>query len=182
MTKNTPTPAEQESNWISTVAETWHDLVQDGKTPNGAALATALAQRLNISAAVVSGLMAGLQSLVGYAQMEREPAASALEEERLSLQAALRAVRPVLEARLQQRLDEADTLSAAAICGGCGQQAIAQGRRRRCWQSTVGKLRLQRRYHWCAACERGLTPAQGEVGLPDGDYTVSFREGGVTIR
>jgi uncharacterized protein UPF0236 len=108
--------------------------------------------------------------------MEREPAASALEEERLSLQAALRAVRPVLEARLQQRLDEADTLSAAAICGGCGQQAIAQGRRRRCWQSTVGKLRLQRRYHWCAACERGLTPAQGEVGLPDGDYTAGLEE------
>lgn len=176
MTKNTPALAEPERDWSREVAEIWNDLAREGKKPNGAALAAALAQRLNISSSVASGLMAGFQALVSYAQMERGRAASVLEEERLSRQAALRAVRPVLEARMQQMLDEADTKSAEVVCRGGGHTAHSQGRRDRGFQSRVGEWRLLRRYLWCADCERGYAPAQREVGLPEGHYTAGLEE------
>lgn len=176
MTKNTPPVAVAERGWIREVVETWNDLARDGKQPDGPALAAALAQRLNISSTLASGLISGVDTLLSYAEMESDKANSALEEERSSVQAALRAVRPLLEARLQHRLDEADTLSQEVICRGCGHSPRSQGRRDRGFQSTVGKLRLKRRYWWCAECGQGSAPAQKEVGLPDSDYTAGLEE------
>jgi hypothetical protein len=161
---------------VAEVAEIWHALTQDGKKPSGAELAVALGEHLKITTATAAGLLRGFQALVNYARTEQAEAASAIEEERLSVQAALSAVRPVLEARLQQRLDEADEQRPEVRCRGCGRMACSQGRRARSWQSTVGELRLQRRYSWCARCEQGSAPAQQEVGLPESAYTAGLAE------
>jgi hypothetical protein len=176
MHKNNPSLCPREGTWVAEVAEMWHELTRDGKPPSGAELAGALSERLQISTATAGGLLTGFQALVNYARLEQAEAASAIEEERLSVQAALAAVRPVLEARLQERLDEADQQRPALRCGGCGQMACSQGRRARSWQSTVGELRLHRRYSWCARCEQGGAPAQQEVGLPESAYTAGLEE------
>jgi hypothetical protein len=158
------------------VAEVWQKLAGGGKTPRGRELVEALAQRWQMSPATASGLLTGFQSLVSYARGEPTAEASAIEEERRSVQAALRAVRPVLQARLQQRLDEADEQTPEVRCRGCGQWAESQGRRARCWHSTVGRLNLERRYGWCERCQQGRAPAQEKVGLPESDYTAGLDE------
>src|SRR5438876_6950982 len=116
MTKYTPAVAAPERDWVAEVAEIWHDLARGGKKPEGQEVAAALATRLKITTTTAGGLLAGFQSLVTYARMEQAAAASAMEEERLSVQAALAAVRPVLEARLQQRLDAADEEMPEVTC------------------------------------------------------------------
>jgi hypothetical protein len=131
---------------------------------------------LKITEATASGLLVGIQSLVSYACAEVAAGASAIDEERLSLQAALKTVRPVLQARWQQRLDEADEPCPEVRCSGCGQAAQSQGRRERGWPSTVGQLNLKRRYRWCQRCEQGRAPAQEQVGVPEGDYTAGLEE------
>lgn len=113
MTKNTPSPNAVESSWIEIVAETWNDLRRDNKTPSTKEFSRSLAARLSLDAGVASGLLTGFQTLLAYAQGARAPGSTALEEERASVQAALAAVRPVLEARLQDRVNEVDT----RLCG-----------------------------------------------------------------
>jgi len=176
MNKHTPTAIKPERDWVAEVAGIWNQLAQGGKKPNGTELAEALAARLKITTATAGGLLASFQTLFGYAQMERAQAASAIEEERLSVQVALRAVRPILQARLQQRLDQADEQQPEVTCPGCGHLAQSQGRRERCWQSTVGELNLTRRYGWCERCGLGCAPAQEQVGLPASDYTAGLEE------
>ena len=176
MMKNTTPATSKEVDWVELVAQIWNDLAQHDNNPNGAALASALATRLNISAATSTALLAGFQSLLAYAQMEQSQAPSAIEEERLGLKAALEAVRPILQARLQQGLDQADLKPGRISCNLCGQMADSQGRRQRHWLSTVGQLSLKRRYFWCADCEQGQTPSQKQVGLPDSDYTACLEE------
>lgn len=176
MTKNTPSPNTAESSWIELVAETWNDLRHENKTPSTEEFSRALAARLSLDASVASGLLAGFQTLVAYAQAERAPDSTALEEERASVQAALAAVRPVLEARLQHRVNEVDEQKEEVKCCGCGKPCVSQGRRARSWSSTVGPIKIKRRYSWCEACQLGRSLAQERVGLPDGDYTAGLDE------
>lgn len=176
MTKNTPSPKATESSWIELVAETWGSLSRNNEAPSAKAFAPALAARLALDVSVASGLLTGFQTLFAYAQAERAPDSTALEEERASVQAALAAVRPVFEARLQQRVDEVDERNEEVKCGGCGRLCVSQGRRGRTWRSTVGPLRLKRRYSWCEACQQGRALAQERVGLPGGDYTAGLDE------
>lgn len=175
MRKNTPDISPTE-DWVREMTAIWNHLAQDGKKPSGQRLAAALAQRLKITAATASGLLAGFQTLVNYACLEQAEAVTAIEEERLSVRAALEAVRPVLCARLQQRLDEVDEPMTEVKCPGCGHRANSQGRRERNWQSTVGELRLLRRYWWCEPGKAGCTPAQLQVGLPASHYTAGLEE------
>ncbi len=145
MTKNTPSPNAVESSWIEIVAETWNDLRRDNKTPSTKEFSRSLAARLSLDAGVASGLLTGFQTLLAYAQGARAPGSTALEEERASVQAALAAVRPVLEARLQDRVNEVDERKEEVKCYGCGKQSASQGRRARSWSSTVGPIKIERR-------------------------------------
>jgi hypothetical protein len=184
MTKNTPGATESERSslagserdYVAKVSEVWDELARGGKQPKGTDLAEAMANRLKISTGTASGLLIGFQNLVNYACSEIVVGASALDEERMSVRAAFEAIRPVLEARLQQRFDRVDEQSREVKCLKCGQKCESQGRRERAWQSTVGKLRLKRRYGWCEGCEQGRAPAQEQVGLPPGDCTAGLEE------
>jgi Uncharacterised protein family (UPF0236) len=176
MTKNTPSPNVAECSWIELIAETWNGLRRENETPSTKEFSQALAARLSLDAGVASGLLSGCQTLLAYAQAERAPDSTALEEERASVQAALAAVRPVLEARLQHRVNEVDEQNDEVKCCGCGKLSVSQGRRARSWRSTVGPIKIKRRYSWCEACQMGRTLAQERVGLPDGDYTAGLDE------
>lgn len=176
MTKNTPSPKATESSWIELVAETWDGLSQQNEAPSTKEFAQALAARLSLDVSVASGLLTGFQTLLAYAQAERAPDSTALEEERASVQAALAAARPVFEARLQRRVDEVDERKEEVKCGGCGRAGVSQGRRERTWRSTVGQISIKRRYSWCEACQQGRALAQERVGLPAGDYTAGLDE------
>lgn len=184
MTKHTPVVIEPERDslaglerdYVAEVSEIWNELARCGKKPNGAEMAQSLAKRMKIPTGTANGLLLGFQSLVGYACGEMEAGASALDEERLSVKVALQAVRPVLEARLQQRLDQVDEQFSEVKCLKCGQRCDSQGRRKRGWQSTVGKLQLKRRYGWCEGCEQGRALAQEQVGLPQSDCTAGLEE------
>ena len=182
MEKHKLTAAEKEprgavaTDYVAEVAALWQELAAGGSAPQETELAAALAQRLHLPQAVARGVLQGFQTLVRYAVSECAGGSTALEEERGSVQVALASVRPVLEARLQQRLDEADASTPEVTCGQCGGRCVAQGRRVRTWQSTVGRLQVRRRYAWCARCAQGEAPAQRQVGLPESGMTAGLAE------
>jgi hypothetical protein len=163
-------------SWFEVAVETWSDLGRGGQKPSGEQLASALAARLGAEVRIVAGWLQGVARLASYAVAEPEPEESAIEEERRSVQTAFSAVRPLLEARLQQRLERVDAAASEIRCLGCGQVAQSQGDRTRQWQSTVGALELTRRYCWCQPCGQGRAAAEQPVGLPPGDYTANLEE------
>ena len=165
-----------EQDYVAEVAALWQELVTAGSVPHEPELAPALAQRLHLPVAVARGVLQGFQTLLQYAVRAAAAGSTALEEERTSVQVALASVRPVLEARLQHRLDEADAATAVVPCQQCHGRCVSQGKRGRTWHSTMGRLQLQRRYAWCARCEQGQAPAQRAVGLPDSDFTAGLAE------
>jgi hypothetical protein len=165
-----------EKDYVAEVASLWQELAHSGTRPSGSALAVALATRLGLPVSAAQGVLQGFQQLLHYALQEQAAGSTALEEERQSVAVALAAVRPVLEARLQQRIEEAEARTPVVPCASCGGHGEGQGRRRRTWLSTVGALSLQRRYAWCAACGVGQAPAQAVVGLPASALTAGLEE------
>ena len=122
-------------------------------------------------------LAAGVAELVQYARGPLDGTSTAIEEEREAIEVSRRVVRPLFEARLQERLDALDERGVGrSICGGCGEVAESQGRRCRRWSSLLGGLTLRRRYCYCAMCEAGLSSSQRALGLPNGHFTPRLDE------
>jgi hypothetical protein len=119
--------------------------------------------------AVGRAVLAGLEALV-EAAAQPSMGESAAGAERWAGEIARKVTRPLLEARLQARLDEEDLVAGASCCG-CGAPCESQGRRRRTWTSLFGPLRLSRGYQTCARCRAGRFPAQEALGLPESDWT-----------
>jgi hypothetical protein len=130
-------------------------------------IAAAAARRPEVAAA----LAASLEVLLGYASDET-PVAGALDAEAEAIQVAMRIVAPLLQARLQRRLDELDEGSwGQSPCRWCGGATESIGRRSRGWKGLVGLLTLRRRYSHCERCHEGHGPSQLALGLGDGAYT-----------
>jgi len=163
-------------HWVQAVTQSWHKLAPGGQTPTAQGLADELARRLAMDGATALGLLQGMETLVEYAQGEWADTNTVVEEERQSVAVALQSVRPILEARVQRRLDAIDQGQPEVWCLGCRHQAQSQGRRWRRWGSMVGDLALTRRYHWCDRCEQGRAVAQEKVGLTESDYTPGLEE------
>jgi hypothetical protein len=176
MEKNTTPAHGRLAQGLEIAVETWSELGTEGQGPTGEQLASALAARLGADVKVVAGWLQAVERLAYYAQAEPWPEEKAMDEERQSVQAALSAVRPIWEARLQQRLNRVDAAASEIPCLGCGQGAQSQGYRTRWWQSRVGPLELTRRYCWCEPCGQGQAAAQQQVGLPPGEYTANWEE------
>lgn len=127
--------------------------------------------------AVAAAFAEGLAELARYVAAEPAETADAVDVEAEAVAASRRIVRPLLQAKLQARIDALDARSVGkALCRGCKQTAESQGRRWRGWSSVLGPLSLKRRYAHCAACGEGIAPAQVALGLPDGDYTPRLEE------
>lgn len=120
---------------------------------------------------------AGLAELAQYAAATLDETWTAVEFEQEAIAAARRVVRPLFEARLQQRLDALDRQAVGcSVCPGCQAVAESQGRRCRGWASLLGPVALRRRYAHCERCNQGVAPAQKALGLPDGRFTPRLEE------
>ena len=164
------------SLWPQIISRSWNHLSKSGHPPSSKQLADEIASRLAISPQVALGLIEGFDSLLKFATSEWDSSSDVVDQERLSIKVALASARPILEARLQDRLDHLDLTYPQARCQGCGREPLSQGRRTRSWDSTLGELDLERRYFWCKDCQSGLSPAQEKVGLPESDFTPAFEE------
>jgi hypothetical protein len=119
----------------------------------------------------------GVLELARYAASDWKEGDLAVEAEQAAIAASRRVVGPLLEAKLQARIDALDDARpGACACPSCGGSALSQGRRSRRWTSTAGPLDLRRRYGYCDACDVGVMPAQQAVGLTDSDFTPRFEE------
>jgi hypothetical protein len=184
MSKDSQTEIEKIGSWTQAVSRTWRELVKLGREPSLEEVAKGVAERRGQEVGVVLGVLKGMEVLMSYAQGEIKPQETALEEEQAGLAclcygrqaAAQAAVRPLVQMRLQRRLDEADQQGLEVRCRGCGQKMESQGRRQRTWLSTVGELTLARGYQWCDRCRHGRAVAQEKVGLPDADATASLEQ------
>jgi len=122
-----------------------------------------------------AGLAAAMDSL--WAFVNQEQAEMAVDLEGAAVAAALAAARPLLEARLQERLDVLDEETrGATACSGCEVSVASQGRRSRCWASLTGPLHLVRRYGQCTKCGAKRSLAQERIGLSWSAYTPRLEE------
>jgi hypothetical protein len=144
------------------------------------AVTKAVRQRLRGQPAEVAVAVAfaeGVAELARYASEAPGEDADAVDVEAEAVVVARRAVRPLLQAKLQARVDALEARAAdAAACCTCGKTAESQGRRRRLWRSVLGPVELLRQYVYCAPCHHGFAPAQVALGLPEGDYTPRLEE------
>jgi len=91
----------------------------------------------------VAGVLSGIEVFMTYAEREPGPEETALEEEQAGLAAAQAAVRPLVQLRLQRRLDGVDEQVQEVRCQGCGQKMEGQGRRQRTWRVSLRRGPLE---------------------------------------
>jgi len=157
--------------WLTIVAEAFSET--DGSRR---AVADCLDERLRCDP-LGAAFADGVSELVRYAASDWEDGHTAVEAEDAAIAASRRAVRPLLEAKLQARVDVLDAaIRGKSVCPHCGEGAASQGRRRRRWDSLLGLLTLRRRYVHCKDCAKGFAPAQTALGLTDSDFTPRFEE------
>ena len=118
-----------------------------------------------------------LIELVGYAAAPDSDSANAVDLEVEAIAASRRIMRPLLETKLQARLDALDRKNVGeSECKSCDASAESQGRIARSWMSFFGGLSLRRRYRYCEICDEGSAPAQQALGLASGEFTPRLEE------
>ena len=161
--------------WLQIVCESYAETGGSAKAISEAIrrrLATEPAQAL-----VAAAFVEGFQELVCYAEATPEETADAVDLETEAVAISRRIVRPLLQAKMQSRLDALDAKQAGTtFCLDCERTMESQGRRSRRWGSVLGSLQLKRRYVYCESCNQGRAPAQEALGLPDGDFTPRLEE------
>ena len=78
---------------------------------------------------VALAFAAGLTELTRYAAQEPGETADAVDVESEAIAVSRRVVRPLLQAKLQGRLDALDASAGPTLCQACQQTAESQGRR-----------------------------------------------------
>lgn len=175
MEESKPGIGDSGRKWLTAVAAAWEET-----GGAGGAFAEAIARKLGTELKATAAFLEAIDAIATFADAPLAEGFVALEEEDKSVEAAFRAVRPILEARLQAALSAADAAIAAAApsptCKCCAGKLERQGLREKPWGSIVGKLNLGRVYGWCEPCGTGRARAQELVGLPEGDYTARLEE------
>jgi len=167
--------------WIQICRQAFE--ASDGLSPGFAeAVCSQLAESIGHTqgVAVAEAFIAGASELACYAAQDLNDDENAVDAEREAVAVSRRIVHPVLEAKLQARLDLLDerTKGLVALCPKCAQATESEGRRSRTWKSILGLLSLKRRYSSCTQpeCDAGIAPSQRALGLPDGEFTARFEE------
>jgi hypothetical protein len=176
MPQSTSPLAAVESPWLVWLLEAAARLAHDGPPPPPDAVAEAMAQAHGLEAAQVLAWMQSSEILARLASAPFDPQHNAYDEEKAAVHQALRAALPVLQWRLQHRLDLADALALHPLCPHCKASLQSQGRRCRGWFSLSGALALDRRYLTCPNHCGGLAPAEQVVGLPGGEFTAFLED------
>ena len=163
--------------------ESWMDVVREAfAQTDGSSQAMARAIRAQLATrpaglVVATAFVEGLTELARYAGEVPGSTADAVDLESEAVASARRIVRPLLQAKMQARLDALDQeMVGTTRCAECNQPMESQGRRGRSWDGLLGPLPLKRRYSYCEPCRTGRAPAQEALGLPDGDFTPRLEE------
>ena len=139
------------------------------------ALGHGMSEVLGPGSPMTEAFVQGVCELGRYAQAA--PVEHAVDAEKEAVEVSRRVVVPLLQAKLQQRLDALDAEQPRGVaCADCGQPTESQGRRKRSWQSLLGGLNLRRRYVYCERCEQGASHSQRVLGLPDDSFTARLEE------
>jgi hypothetical protein len=162
--------------WLSIVRDAFAQT--DGSTKAVAEAITAQHATQPLAASIAAAFAEGLAELAAYADGKLIEGATAVDAEAEAVAASRRIVRPILQAKLQARMDALDQeMLGKAVCPECQRTAESQGRRSKTWGSIVGPLRLRRRYASCGGgCKHGVAPAQQALGLSFGDFTPRLEE------
>jgi hypothetical protein len=167
--------------WIEICRQAFE--VGDGSSQNFAeAVCSRLAESIGRAhgVSVAEAFVTGASELARYALRSLEDGESAVDAEREAVTVSRRIVRPVLQAKLQSRLDMLDEQAKGLVapCPKCAQPTESEGRRNRTWKSVLGLLSLRRRYSSCTQheCDAGIAPSQRALGLPDGEFTARLEE------
>ena len=123
-----------------------------------------------------AAVLDAVELLVRYAEDELAGDVLAAEADALAL--SRHVVRRLFEQKLQAQLDQLDDTSAGqpTPCVTCETSMASQGRRTRGWMSTMGPLRLRRRYVHCSTCAVGDAPSQHVIGLGESEFTPRLEE------
>lgn len=153
----------------------WVELGQRVKA--GASVGNALGGQLGVSERIGAKIAEMLEGVFEFVRDAAGGARTALDDETQAIAAVMRLAAPVIEGRLQKRLDALDAAQhAAAKCPTCSGRAHSVGKRGRGWKSLAGRVELSRRMVECAPCEWQFSPAQRQMMLGDGDFTPRMEE------
>jgi len=179
MQKDTAKTMASDRSWSEILIETVQKWSHEDQPMTAATLTEALAMRMGGNGALAAAWMQSCDVMTQYANASLDEDEDAIDEEMAAIVAPRRAFRPLLEARLQARIDRVDEATRGqAICKECGTKASSHGRPSRTWQSTLGPLKLKRRWSLCPDAQhtQGRSLAQEALMLPEGDYTALLDE------
>jgi hypothetical protein len=179
MEQHTATTRTEHRSWSEILIETVRQSSLEDQPMTASTLTEALAQRMGGNRALAVAWMQSCDVMTQYANTSLDEDEDAIDEELAAIMASRRAFRPLLEARLQARIDRVDEASKGqATCKQCGGKASSHGRPSRTWESTLGTLKLKRRWSLCPDAEhtQGRSLAQEALMLPEGDYTALLDE------
>jgi len=164
------------AQWLMQVGQAWAQA--DGSAAAlSAALLKSVGGRAGQSTTAHRAFVEGVAELARYALEAPDIDQDAVAAEVEAVEVSRRIVRPILQHRIQSRLDKLDDQALGQPdCPRCQGMAESQGRPQRSWGSLVGVLELSRRYIHCVECQQGFWPSQKPVGLPLGDYTARAEE------
>ena len=174
MKEDTAKPRTEHKSWVGSLVDVVKRWDHDALPMTESTLAEALTLGIGGDVSVAGAWIQACEIMTQYACADVEDDEDALHEERAAIVASRRALRPLLEARLQLRIDRVDAATKGqATCTVCGKTASSHGRPSRTWESTLGPLRLRRRYSRCpdARHTQGRSLAQEALLLPESDYT-----------
>lgn len=172
---------ESKSNWLNVLAEVVLTQRRPFSELDLGELVQGLATRLGVKADRVKALVAGCDAIGKYAMSELDDEGDSLTEEDAALVASRCAFRPLLEARLQERVAHIDGADEPVLrCGApqCSEPMHSKGLRKRGWMSSFGPIQLFRRWSVCdhAGHGPGRSRAEERLLLPDGPFTAKLSE------
>lgn len=176
MQDDTPPPSTAGSCWFGWLVEAISVLLGREEVPSRVALGRQMAAAHALDPQQIAAWLQSCDAVAELAAAPFAPADTALEEERTCVHRALRAARPILEWRLQERLNRVDEQAIVPTPATPDARYLAQGLRVRTWESVAGRLSLARRYFYCPTAKTGCAPAERIVGLPPGPSTAFFEE------
>jgi len=179
MLDNTRQPPSTTTPWLNSLVSVVLTLHDQGESICVDSVLSALAAQGGYEPNMARAWLLASEVMTAYANSPLHEQEDAIIEEAAAIAASRRAFRPLLEARLQARVNAVDAATKGkTTCPICAQKASSRGRTSRSWESTLGELRLSRRWCECENTEhtQGRSLAQERLLLPAGPYTAPLEE------
>jgi hypothetical protein len=179
MKSNTLETTGREGGWILKFAEAVRGIQERGDALSAQNVTVEVTRAIGCGAKIAQAVLAASDAMAEYAMGAYGEDEDSLAEEENAIAASRRAFRPLLEARLQARIDGIDeAMKGRVLCLECDATAQSCGRPAREWDSALGPLSLKRRFSQCTNSEhkRGRFASQEKLLLPEGPYTASLEE------